>query len=131
MADETCAVCKQREATRKTAVYLGRSMTRFYGVTATIESRYLRIPTCQQCRGPLIRAQLLNRFGFVVSGFLAVFTVLGLVMLVSAAGDGGGIDVGPAVVIALLGVGAVGSFVLYRRGAKTLKEYLGQVFLNV
>jgi hypothetical protein len=69
--------------------------------------------------------------GFVVSGFLAVFTVLGIVMLVSAAGDGGGIDVGPAVVIALLGLGAVGSFVLYRRGAKMLKEYLGKVFLTV
>jgi hypothetical protein len=66
-----------------------------------------------------------------VSGFLAVFAILGIVRLVNTAGSGGGIDVGPTVVIALLGLGAVGSFVLYRRGAKTLKEYLGKVFLDV
>jgi hypothetical protein len=127
MVSQICAICDEKESTRQTAVYLGSGVTRFYVVAAEIETRYLMIPTCQQCRGQLIRAQLLNRFGFVVSGFLAVFAVLGIVMVASTAGEGRGIDVGPAVVVALLGLGAVGSFVLYRRGARRLKEYLEKV----
>lgn len=131
MLNQTCAICDQKEATRQTAIYLGSGVTRFYVVAAEIETRYLRIPTCQQCRGELIRAQLLNRFGFVVAGFLATFAVLGAVMMASMAGDGGGIEVGPAVVVSLLGLGAVGGFVLYRRGGKRLKEYLEKVRLNL
>lgn len=131
MLNQTCAICDQKEATRQTAIYLGSGVTRFYVVAAEIETRYLRIPTCQQCRGELIRAQLLNRLGFVVAGFLAMFAVLGTVMMASMAGDGGGIEVGPAVVVSLLWLGAVGSFVLYRRGGKRLKEYLEKVRLNL
>lgn len=130
MVNQTCAICDQKRAIRQTRIYLGSGITRFYGVTAEIETRYLRVPTCQQCRGLLIRAQLLNRVGFVVSVFLAVFAALGAVMVASTAGDGGGIDVGPAVVVSLLGLSAVGSFVLYRRGGKRLKEYLERVRLN-
>jgi hypothetical protein len=123
--NRTCAICNQTGIIRQTAIFLGNEMTRFYGGgTNEIETGYLKIPMCAKCRGHLDSAGFLSRIWFVMSGFLAVLTALGIVMGASITGDGGGIDVELAVVVSLLGLGAAVSFVLYRRERERLRERL-------
>ena len=131
MAKQTCATCNQIGIIRRTTIYLGRETTRFCGEGASeVKPGYLEISMCARCRGKLDSAGFPAKIWFVVSGFLATLAALGAVIWAGMARDGGATGIGPAIVVPLLGLGTVGSLILYRREREKLRTRLVQWLTN-